>query len=326
MIPMVQAANRIILVGDHRQLPHMIEDRIVETLKGEDGENKVYEEHIKHSMFQYLFNRAKKLQEQDDLDRTITLDAQFRSHPLLGKFASDTFYKPHDEAYRSDLSASKFAHQLKGIENKAAVWVDVHHRLGKEEKDSNKSTYRTVEAKIIAKKISEWIDSDEGKKLSFGIISFYKAQVRQVFKELVKYGVTEKIDDEYHICERYKMLRDDNGKPIEERLRIGTVDSFQGMEFDIVLLSVVRSCDERTLDNEKTPLRRIFGHLMSVNRLCVSMTRQKRALITFGDAGFVTSNRASGAIPEVKSFFNLCFDHGIVINRSIKEKEVAYCE
>jgi len=162
--------------------------------------------------------------------------------------------------------------------------------------------------------------------LSFGIISFYKAQVRQVFKELVKYGITEKIDDEYHICEQYKMLRDDNGKPIEERLRIGTVDSFQGMEFDIVLLSVVRSCDDRTLNHEKTPLRRIFGHLMSVNRLCVSMTRQKRALITFGDARLVSSSRAHGAIPEVESFLNLCKDHGLIINKTIKETEVAYRE
>ncbi len=326
MIPMVQAESRIILVGDHRQLPHMVEDRIVELLKGDDGDNNVYEQHIKHSMFQYLLNRLKKLETQDGISRTITLDAQFRSHPLLGKFASDTFYQPHDEAYRSDLPAGLFSHQLKGIENKAAVWVDVPNALGGEEKDNNKSTFRESEAKSIAKHLSEWIDSDEGKTLSFGIISFYKAQVRQVFKELVKYGIAEKIDDEYHICEQYKMLRDDNGKPIEERLRIGTVDSFQGMEFDVVLLSVVRSCDDKTLNNSKNKLQYVFGHLMSVNRLCVSMTRQKRALITFGDKKFVSSNRAHKAIPEVESLLRLCQDHGLVINEKVKGIEVAYRE
>ena len=33
----------------------------------------------------------------------------------------------------------------------------------------------------------------------------------------------------------------------EERLRIGTVDAFQGMEFDIVFLSMVRSQDMNAL-------------------------------------------------------------------------------
>jgi len=322
MIPMVQAENRIILVGDHRQLPHMVEDRIVEALKDEESDNKIYEEHIKHSMFQYLFNRLKKLEKQDGITRTITLDAQFRSHPLLGQFASDTFYEPHGEAYCSDLPASLFSHKLKGIEEQAAVWVDIPHCYGKEEKDASKSTYRTAEAKAIAKKLSQWIDSEEGKTLSFGVISFYKAQVNQVFKELVKYGITEKSGDEYQICEQYKMLRDKTGKPIEERLRIGTVDSFQGMEFDIVLLSVVRSCNEQMLNKKNVKQHSIFGHLMSVNRLCVSMTRQKRTLITFGDVNFVSSDRAHNAIPEVESYLKLCQTHGLVINDKNEKVEV----
>ncbi|MBB1419216.1 AAA family ATPase [Pseudoalteromonas sp. SG44-1] len=322
MIPMVQAENRIILVGDHRQLPHMVEDKIVEALKDEDGDNKIYEEHIKHSMFQYLFNRLKKLEKQDGITRTITLDAQFRSHRLLGEFASDTFYQPHGEAYRSDLPDSLFSHQLKGIKKQAAVWVDVPHYSGKEEKDASKSTYRTAEAKKIAEKLSQWINSEEGKTLSFGVISFYKAQVREIFKELVKNGITEKNGDEYQICEQYKMLRDKTGKPIEERLRIGTVDSFQGMEFDIVLLSVVRSCDKQTLNNESIKQHSIFGHLMSINRLCVSMTRQKRALITFGDKAFVSSDRAKNAIPQVESYLQLCDNSGLVIGDKNKKVEV----
>jgi len=314
MIPMVQAENRIILVGDHRQLPHMIEDSIVESLQEQDGDSNVYEEHIKQSMFQYLLNRLDKLTEQDTIERTITLDAQFRSHPLLGEFASKTFYQPYGEAYRSPLSENLFSHQLKGIENKAAIWVDVPHGLGGEKKDNNSSTFRISEAKSIAFNISKWIDSEEGRGLSFGIISFYKAQVNQVFKELVKYGITEKIDNDYHICEQYKMLKGSNGKPTEERLRIGTVDSFQGMEFDVVLLSVVRSCNKKRLNKENIPERHIFGHLMSINRLCVSMTRQKRSLIAFGDADFVSSNRALQAIPQVMDFLTLCQTHGVIIN------------
>ena len=323
MIPMVQAESRIILVGDHRQLPHMIEDRIVEAMKEKDGDNDVSEQHIKHSMFEYLINRLKKLEKRDRIQRTITLDAQFRSHPLLGEFASDTFYQAHNEAYRSDLPAHLFSHQLKGIENKAAVWVDVPHLLGGEAKDKHRSTYRVSEAKRIAKHISEWLESEEGKSLSFGIISFYKAQVTEIFKALVQYGITEKIDEQYQICDQYKMLRDSDGKPTEERLRIGTVDSFQGMEFDIVLLSVVRSPTDQDLNDDNKALYSIFGHLMSVNRLCVSMTRQKKALIAFGDVQFILSDRAHRAIPQVEAFYKLCQQHGIVLAKINTEVEVA---
>lgn len=305
MIPMVQAEDRIILVGDHRQLPHMVEDSIVESIKDNEDKSDVIEKHIKHSMFQYLFGRLKELEKQDGIKRTITLDAQFRSHPLLGKFASDQFYEKHGEAYRSDLPADLFSHKLKGIEDKAAVWIDVPNRLGKEEKNESNSTFRTCEANKIAEALSQWIDSEEGKDLSFGIISFYKAQVTEILKALVKYGITEKVPGGYQICEAYKMLKDENGKPTEERLRIGTVDSFQGMEFDIVLLSVVRSCNETQLISKRLD-RSIFGHLMSVNRLCVSMTRQKKTLIVFSDTKFVHSSRAENAIPEVRNYLMLC--------------------
>ena len=43
-------------------------------------------------MFRYLFNRLKKIEEADNIPRTVTLDAQFRMHPLLGNFVSEQFY------------------------------------------------------------------------------------------------------------------------------------------------------------------------------------------------------------------------------------------
>ena len=119
------------------------------------------------------------------------------------------------------------------------------------------------------------------------------------------------------------MLRDSDGKPTEERLRIGTVDSFQGMEFDIVLLSVVRSPTDQDLNDDNKALYSIFGHLMSVNRLCVSMTRQKKALIAFGDVQFILSDRAHRAIPQVEAFYKLCQQHGIVLAKINIAVEVA---
>src|SRR5690606_34405120 len=89
MIPMVQAKDRIILVGDHRQLPHIVDEALLQQMEQESDDihsdiKEKFNQHITSSMFQYLFHRAKQLEQQDGTPRTITLDAQYRSHPLLG--------------------------------------------------------------------------------------------------------------------------------------------------------------------------------------------------------------------------------------------------
>lgn len=320
MIPMVQAKDRIILVGDHRQLPHIVDESLLEQMEQgfEDvewqGGREQFDQHIKESMFQYLFNRAKQLKKQDGKPRTITLDAQYRSHPLLGQFASDQFYAPYGEGYKSPLPASHFSQQLDGIEDKAAVWLDVPARLGAEDRNSSKSRFRKTEAELIAKQLKQWIDSKQGESLSFGVISFYKAQVDEVMKALAKYQITEQDEQEnYVIAKRYQMIFDD-GKPIEERIRIGTVDSFQGMEFDVVFLSMVRSQTQKSKFFQERNFsakeqQQVFGHLMSKNRLCVSVTRQKKVLVLVGDSELIQAPIAEQAVPELQAFYELCKKH-----------------
>lgn len=321
MIPMVQAKDRIILVGDHRQLPHMVDESLLEQMESEieeadwQGGREEFNQHIKESMFEYLFYRAKQLEQQDGNPRTITLDAQYRSHPLLGQFASEQFYEPYGEAYKSPLPASDFSQQLKGVEQKAAVWIDAPAKFGVEERNASKSRFRKAEAELIAKQLMQWIDSEQGKHLSFGVISFYKAQVNEVMKALAKYQVTEQNEKgDYVIAQNYQMLFDSKGKPIEERIRIGTVDSFQGMEFDVVFLSMVRSqSDYSKLLQERAfsakQQQAVFGHLMSKSRLCVSLTRQKKVLVLVGDSQLIKSPIASQAVPELRAFYDLCESH-----------------
>ncbi len=317
MIPMVQAKDRIILVGDHRQLPHIVDESLLKQMEQESGEinldvKEQFNQHITRSMFQYLFNRAKQLEQQDGKPRTITLDAQYRSHPLLGQFASDQFYEPYGEGYESPLPASHFSQQLEGIVDKAAVWLDAPARLGAEERDANDSSFRNAEAKLIAKQLKQWIDSEHGKNLSFGVISFYKAQVNEVMKELTKYQIAEQDEKgNYVIARGYQMLFNTEGKPIEERLRIGTVDSFQGMEFDVVFLSMVRSQKQNSsllkeCDFSTKQQQQVFGHLMSKNRLCVSVTRQKKVLVLVGDSQLIQASIAQQAVPELQAFYKLC--------------------
>lgn len=295
LIPMSQAKNRIILVGDHRQLPHMIEEEIVHQVAQDelfDGE--MAERYLKESIFAYLFELLKKMEKKDGIIRTITLDKQYRSHPLLGKFASECFYQPYGEGYDSPTPADRFQHQLRGIENKSAIWLNVPHNISeKAETKRGTSRYRQLEVDRIVDKLTIWLNSDEGQELTFGIISFYSAQVALIKEVLKDKGID---------------LENINRK--KERLRIGSVDAFQGMEFDIVFLSMVRTKsidDLKKMDTDDKKMQsRVFGHLMSKNRLCVAVTRQKRALIMVGDAEMVKSEIGQKAIPELGKFYALC--------------------
>jgi len=317
LIPMSQAEKRIILVGDHRQLPHLIDEEVSKALEGDDSSSSPVDVNfVKKSMFEYLFNRLKKLEEKDGIKRTVTLDAQYRTHPLLGDFVSNNFYQKYNEGYRSPLSERHFVQHLQGIENKAAIWIDVPNSQGKEAVLPSRSRQRVSEAKVIAEHVSKWIGSEEGSGLNFGVISFYKAQVFAVYEALQKFGITERAEDgTWQICQEYRFL--ENG---EERLRIGTVDAFQGMEFDIVFLSMVRSQDMNSLPphirNEldyKKKQQKLFGHLMSENRLCVSMSRQKKVLAIVGDGVLTNTQIAVDAVPALKNFYDLCHEKGVIL-------------
>lgn len=317
LIPMAQAEKRIILVGDHRQLPHLIDEEVARALEGDDPSSPLVDrDFVKTSMFEYLFNRLKKLEEKDGITRRVTLDAQYRTHPLLGDFVSKNFYEKYKEAYKSPLAESFFEQSLEGIENRAAIWIDVPSSEGGEKRLSSGSRKRESEAQRIAEKLDIWLKSDAGKGLTFGVISFYKAQVFAVYEKLKSFGITEKVEDNtWQICQEYRFL--ENG---EERLRIGTVDAFQGMEFDIVFLSMVRAQDMNALphyinkeEDHKKKQQKLFGHLMSENRLCVSMSRQKKVLVMVGDAAFVQSQIAEEAVPALRNFYYLCQEQGVIL-------------
>ena len=147
---------------------------------------------------------------------------------------------------------------------------------------------------------------------SVGVISFYSEQVTELHRQMARLRMTEeKEDGSYQIAEDWRTTRDSSGA-LKERLRIGTVDSFQGKEFDVVLLSVTRSNSLQASDEKAR--RRKFGHLMLANRLCVAMSRQKRLLIAAGDSGMLRSDGATEAIGALCKFYELCGGpHGRIV-------------
>ena len=54
-------------------------------------------------------------EERDGIKRTITLNKQFRMHSVLGKFVSETFYRPHGEEFESPSNTGQFEHNLERV-------------------------------------------------------------------------------------------------------------------------------------------------------------------------------------------------------------------
>ncbi len=320
LIPMADARRRIILVGDHKQLPHIVDDEICKRMEadGEQEELNTVRKRYEKSLFQHLFERMQELEQHDHVKRTITLDKQFRMHPLIGEFVSCHFYGGQLE---SPLPAEQFAQQLPGLEGRPACWLDVPYSRETDEKREGTSRVRVVEAQAAVRLLRLWMDSEAGRSLTFGVISFYKAQNGELYRALESEGMAVRHDKVWRIEEPYRTLRD--GEQIRERLRIGTVDAFQGMEFDVVLLLMVRtrSVPLHLEDNERA-YNKVFGHLRSKNRLCVSMSRAKKVLAVIGDKALAQSpearNRGDGqgpelGIPELADFADLCGEQGIVM-------------
>lgn len=317
-IPMSVAKEKIIMVGDHRQLPHIIDDEVVSKMENSDSEEEFKEEiedKLKKSMFQQLFYKLQELEEQEPkITRVITLDRQFRMHPSIGSFVNRNFYKVHGENVENGITnVEHFKHNLPGLGDKACIWYDVPLSVGQEREDKSKSRY--YEAEKIANHLKEMLLSPEGKNLSYGIITFYRDQVDVINEALVSIGVFVKDEnDSFSIAPEYWNNRFGD----EEYIKVGTVDAFQGREFDVVYLSMVRS-NTKTVRPKPGPnapkseilardkeFRKKYGFLMFENRLCVAMSRGKKLLICVGDSGMLHEESSEEAIPSLIDFYNMC--------------------
>ncbi len=308
-IPMSMAKRRVVLVGDHRQLPHMLEPEVERDLAAAVAKGDVAAEAeaaVKESLFGRLWTMLKQLEAGDGNPRTVRLDTQYRMHPVLGDFVSRMFY---GGTLESGMPPERFAHDLPGYMKDrlpcVAAWLDVPGGSGRGER-RGRSKSRPVEATRIAREVKRLIEADS--RLTFGIIAFYAAQRDAIGEALVREGLAERTDSGgWRIAERWRRTEDHRGERAE-RLRLGTVDAFQGKEFDVVFLSMTRSNDLPGDTDEQR--RRKYGHLVLDNRLCVAMSRQHRLLIVAGDREFAAAAGAPAALRELST---LCEGpHGII--------------
>ncbi|GAA8881633.1 hypothetical protein VN0909_08340 [Helicobacter pylori] len=150
-------------------MPHYLDDEIGKKLEDEsqDVQDEV-EKALKDSMFKKLKERTQKLKELDGKERFITLNKQYRMHPLLGKLVSGVFYEPHNEGFESTLKEEHFKHNLRALDNKPLAWIDVKNP--KERRNADGSYYRESEIAAIKKCLDDFLKDESN--FTFGVITF----------------------------------------------------------------------------------------------------------------------------------------------------------
>ena len=204
IIPLVKG-KKVILVGDHKQLPHMLEDYVESKFRDDEEVNyEEFKEYIEQSLFGRLF---KSLPDS----RKIMLDTQYRMSREIGDLVSELFY---DSKLKTGTDIVNDTNLYTG---NSLVYLDVK---GKQRRTNSGSLVNEIEAEEIVSKLIELNKSSEtyeGEKITVGIISFYKAQVE-------------------YLTDKIRTLNLNN---ID--VKVGTVDAYQGLEKDIIFLSAVRT-------------------------------------------------------------------------------------
>ena len=289
MIPMSMARKRVVLVGDHRQLPHMLEPRVEKELQDKNELEITEHEILQQSLFERLYHSLSKYEKDGSTDhkRVVMLDTQFRMHPELGSFVSEEFYELFGlPPVKPGLDESYFPLDVPGYEGKIAAWIDVEQSKGKMS-SKNGSKYRDCEAEIIADEAYKILMARPD--LSVGIITFYAAQRDHIIEKMVERKVMEHTASGSNVVSEYRMTKPSSDEQPEERFRVGSVDAFQGKEFDVVLLSTVRSWNEPDKITQDT-VNNQLGFLRIPNRINVAMSRQRRLLIVVGDKSLASSS------------------------------------
>ena len=261
-IPM-RRASRVILAGDHCQLPPTVKS--IAALRA--GLGKTLMERI-----------------AENKPEVVTLlKIQYRMNDEIMRFSSDWFYGGKVESapqikYRSVLDydhpitwidtsneenqitiegedapedSASAANQNSDLNFKEQFVGESFGRINKAEAELTLLTLAEYFTKISKRRVLE-------ERIDVGIISPYRAQV-QYLKKLIK---------------KYEFF-----KPYRRLISVNTVDGFQGQERDVILISLVRSNDEGQI-----------GFLKDLRRMNVAMTRARMKLIILGNKETMTKH------------------------------------
>ncbi|SCB46910.1 AAA domain-containing protein [Rhizobium multihospitium] len=252
----MQSGKRILLVGDHRQLPPLFEhDALKAMAKKLPG---FAAEDFKKSDFERAFSSS--------YGKSIarTLKTQYRMAAEIGSLVSETFYPGEDLETDREPPSNIYDH-LPAPFDKQVVWLDT----GLSKKGSNDSEVGTsfinrreaIEVISLLKKIAasqvflakapNTLELKDGEAL-IGVICTY-AQQAELIENMI--------------------VASDLPSDFRSLIKVDTVDAYQGKENRIVILSVVRNNSEDAM-----------GHVKSRNRVNVAISRAMDRLLIIGAA------------------------------------------
>jgi superfamily I DNA and/or RNA helicase len=252
-------------------------------------------EDYKISQFEKLFKNAPK-------SIVASLDTQFRMHEQIMNCISQ-FYVDQPELENGLICGIKDQMDIPDFKVKAsrwhgmkhlpfidtrhhAIWINVdspEHRVGTS--FENEGELEAIKLVLnLLKRSSGFEDyyrsfaKDEEKEI--GIITYYMPQMRRIRDLLYPDFTTQD-------WRQFENLKFENSFQIP--FRINTVDRFQGMERNIVIVSTVRSSKQikeergrRTIvDNKNYPFA--LGFARQLQRVNVGFSRAKRLLIVVGN-------------------------------------------
>ena len=275
-IPM-KRASRVILAGDHCQLPPTVKSiaalraGLGKTLMERIAENKpevvtllkiqyrMNDEIMRFSSDWFYGGKVEsapqiKYRSVLDYDHPITwIDTSNEENQITieEEDAPEDSSSNSSSASSSNSSSATASNQNSDLNFKEQFVGESFGRINKAEAELTLLTLAEYFTKIGKQRVlSESID--------VGIISPYRAQV-QYLKKLIK---------------KYEFF-----KPYRRLISVNTVDGFQGQERDVILISLVRSNDEGQI-----------GFLKDLRRMNVAMTRARMKLIILGNKDTMTKH------------------------------------
>lgn len=252
----IQVGRRVLLVGDHLQLPPMLSHDVVKRLREEDPERRETDYLV--SDFERSFTSA--------YGQAVgsTLTEQYRMDPHICALVSECFYEPHKIRLTTsiDRPSSTFPGTSAPWLSSPIAWVDtVNSQLRREWRREDEDTTRNsaeVEAvlKVLGKVAEDsvllkYLGSLED-ETPIGVICMYSGQKEEIESAFSRQPVSQ---------------------AFRRMVRVDTVDGYQGKENSIVVLSLVR-------DNPHG----FPGHVGRPNRCNVAVSRAIDRLVIVGNS------------------------------------------
>ncbi|MED3554052.1 serine/threonine-protein kinase [Cytobacillus praedii] len=242
ILPML-LGKKIILVGDHKQLPP-----IVNLVHEQEIKKDINIKKLEKSLFEEIFDKSSG-------EAHTTLTSQFRMHPTISKLVNESFYPSY--TIKTKVSELERQHNL-GFPHQV-VWLDTSTLENNIQESVGKSFRNQLEVKVIQNELRKINDiySKRNEKVKVAVISGYNAQKQLLINEINPEGTMW----------------------TNVSVQIDSIDAFQGSESDIVFYSLVRSNDDNKIGFLKDERR--LNVALSRGRTCLMIVGNKESVLDY---------------------------------------------